>query len=100
MIGATRTWAALALGCFERSPPPDERFFELGPNHHLGKPVSQIVNQTAPNIKRARRGDGTLRKPDPFAKKDGSMTIHSGGDPQAVDHLRIMPGWNYIVRLR
>jgi hypothetical protein len=61
MMGATRTWAALALGCFERSPSPDERFFELGPNHHLGKPVSQIVNQTAPNIKRARRGDGTLR---------------------------------------
>ena len=31
--------------------------------------------------------------------KDGSMTIHFGGDPQAVNHLRIMPGWNYIVRL-
>ena len=27
------------------------------------------------------------------------MTIHFDGDPQAVDHLRIMPGWNYIVRL-
>jgi hypothetical protein len=31
--------------------------------------------------------------------KDGSMTIHFGGDPQAVNYLRIMPGWNYIVRL-
>jgi hypothetical protein len=31
--------------------------------------------------------------------KDGSMTIHFGGDPAASNYLRIMPGWNYIVRL-
>jgi hypothetical protein len=31
--------------------------------------------------------------------EDGSMTIHFGGDPNAVNYLRIMPGWNYIVRL-
>ena len=30
---------------------------------------------------------------------DGSMTIHFGGDPTSVNYLRIMPGWNYIVRL-
>lgn len=35
------------------------------------------------------------------AKKnaDGSTTIHFGGDPKAANHLRIMPGWNYIARL-
>ena len=27
------------------------------------------------------------------------MTIHFGGDPTAVNYLRTMPGWNYIVRL-
>jgi hypothetical protein len=31
--------------------------------------------------------------------EDGSMTIHFGGDPNAVNYLRIMEGWNYIVRL-
>lgn len=31
--------------------------------------------------------------------RDGSMTIHFGGDPKADNYLRIMPGWNYIVRL-
>jgi hypothetical protein len=31
--------------------------------------------------------------------KDGSMTIHFGGDPTAANYLRTMPGWNYIVRL-
>jgi hypothetical protein len=31
--------------------------------------------------------------------KDGSMTIHFGGDPKAANYLRTMPGWNYIVRL-
>jgi hypothetical protein len=35
------------------------------------------------------------------AKKsdDGSTTIHFGGDPKASNYLRIMPGWNYMVRL-
>jgi len=31
--------------------------------------------------------------------KDGSITIHFGGDPTAVNYLPIMEGWNYIARL-
>lgn len=31
--------------------------------------------------------------------KDGSITIHFGGDPKADNFLPIMEGWNYIVRL-
>lgn len=34
-------------------------------------------------------------KPD----ADGGYTVHFGGDPKAANYLRIMPGWNYIVRL-
>ncbi len=30
---------------------------------------------------------------------DGKVTIHFGGDPAASNYLRIMPGWNYTVRL-
>jgi len=30
---------------------------------------------------------------------DGSYTIRFGGDPAAPNYLRIMPGWNYIVRM-
>ena len=30
---------------------------------------------------------------------DGSYTILFGGDPKAPNYLRIMPGWNYIVRM-
>jgi hypothetical protein len=35
------------------------------------------------------------------AKKnaDGATTIHFGGDSKASNYLRIMPGWNYMVRL-
>lgn len=35
------------------------------------------------------------------AKKDadGQITIRFGGDPGAENYLRIMPGWNYTVRL-
>jgi len=31
--------------------------------------------------------------------KDGSTTIHFGGDPKQPNFLPIVPGWNYIVRL-
>jgi hypothetical protein len=31
--------------------------------------------------------------------EDGTVTIHFGGDPAADNYLRIMPGWNYAVRL-
>jgi len=31
--------------------------------------------------------------------KDGSVTIHFGGDPKADNFLPITDGWNYIVRL-
>ena len=30
---------------------------------------------------------------------DGTTTIHFGGDATASNYLRIMPGWNYTVRL-
>jgi hypothetical protein len=33
------------------------------------------------------------------AEADGTVTIHFGGDPAAANYLRIMPGWNYTVRL-
>ncbi len=31
--------------------------------------------------------------------KDGSTTIHFGGDPKAENYIPIVPGWQYIVRL-
>jgi hypothetical protein len=31
--------------------------------------------------------------------KDGSFTVHFGGDPNAPNFLHIMEGWNYTVRL-
>jgi hypothetical protein len=31
--------------------------------------------------------------------KDGSVTIHFGGDPKQSNYLPIMEGWNYAVRL-
>jgi len=31
--------------------------------------------------------------------KDGSMTVHFGGDPKQPNFLPIMGGWNYLVRL-
>ena len=31
--------------------------------------------------------------------KDGSVTIHFGGDPKQTNYLPIMDGWNYTVRL-
>ncbi|MFV8816928.1 DUF1214 domain-containing protein [Haliea sp. E17] len=33
------------------------------------------------------------------ANRDGSITIHFGGDPKQPNYLPITEGWNYIVRL-
>jgi hypothetical protein len=30
--------------------------------------------------------------------KDGSFTIHFGGDPKSVNYIHIMEGWNYLIR--
>jgi hypothetical protein len=30
--------------------------------------------------------------------KDGSFTVHFGGDPKSVNYLHITDGWNYVVR--
>ena len=31
--------------------------------------------------------------------KDGSITVHFGGDPKSVNYLHLTDGWNYTVRL-
>jgi hypothetical protein len=31
--------------------------------------------------------------------EDGSFTIHFGGNPESVNYLPIMDGWNYVVRM-
>ena len=31
--------------------------------------------------------------------KDGSFTVHFGGDPKSLNYLYIMEGWNYAVRM-
>ncbi|OUT60868.1 MAG: hypothetical protein CBB71_06240 [Rhodopirellula sp. TMED11] len=31
--------------------------------------------------------------------RDGTVTIHFGGDPSNSNYLPIIPGWNYIVRM-
>ena len=33
------------------------------------------------------------------ANKDGSVTIHFGGDPSQANFLPIMPSWNYMLRI-
>lgn len=39
--------------------------------------------------------NGVTGKRDP----DGTVTVRFGGDPGAPNYLRIMPGWNYAIRL-
>jgi hypothetical protein len=41
----------------------------------------------------------TLNNVTAKKNKDGSVTIHFGGDPKADNFLPITEGWNYIVRL-
>jgi len=41
----------------------------------------------------------TLNNVTAKAEKDGSVTIHFGGDESADNFLPITPGWNYLLRL-
>jgi hypothetical protein len=41
----------------------------------------------------------TLNNVTAKKNKDGSVTIHFGGDPKADNFLPVTDGWNYIVRL-
>lgn len=66
-------------------------------------PVDGFVSVTVYNSK------GFLEKNDLDAysinnvtatkNRDGSVTIHFGGDPSNPNYLPITPGWNYIVRM-
>jgi len=47
-----------------------------------------------PNKYNAYSLNNLTAKPD----KDGSFTIHFGGDPSSVNYLPITEGWNYTVR--
>ena len=35
----------------------------------------------------------------PDRNDDGTVTIHFGGDPDQPNHLPIVPGWNYTIRV-
>ena len=47
------------------------------------------------NVRNAYTVNNVTAKPS----RDGSVTIHFGGDVTAPNNLAIMPGWNYTVRL-
>ena len=47
------------------------------------------------NAKNAYTFNNITAKPN----ADGSVTIHFGGDENALNYLPIMPGWNYTVRM-
>ena len=45
-----------------------------------------------------KKSPGSGRRYHP-PNADGSVTIHFGGDENALNYLPIMPGWNYTVRM-
>ncbi len=47
-----------------------------------------------PNDLNAYSFNGETAEPN----NDGTVTIHFGGDPEAINYLPITDGWNYIVR--
>jgi hypothetical protein len=48
-----------------------------------------------PNAENAYSVNSLVATPN----KDGSFTIHFGGDPKSANHLPISEGWNYTMRL-
>ncbi|QMW21504.1 DUF1214 domain-containing protein [Sandaracinobacteroides saxicola] len=69
----------------------------------VGKvPVDAFWSVTVYNAKGFYEGPETaisLNNVSARQNEDGTTTIRFGGDPRAPNALRIMPGWNYTVRL-
>ena len=96
------------------NPPEGAMYDNVVPEQNDGKtpyvlkitekvPVDGFVSVTVYNK------DGFMEKNDLDAysinnvtaekNKDGSVTIHFGGDPSQPNYLPITPGWNYAVRM-
>ncbi|TWU27969.1 DUF1214 domain-containing protein [Novipirellula artificiosorum] len=44
-------------------------------------------------------GRNSLNQSSAKPNKDGSYTIHFGGDPESINYLPITEGWNYVIRM-
>ncbi len=65
-------------------------------------PVDAFWSVTVYNAKgfyEAPESQASINSVTAKRRPDGTALIHMGGDPKADNYLRIMPGWNYVLRL-
>jgi len=104
-LGAAYGWGG--------NPAKDATYFNVVPEKNDGKTPYTLTVKDVPvdafwSIS-LYNGEGYFVKNDYNAysinnitgvkEKDGSITIHFGGDPKQPNYLPIMDGWNYIIRL-
>jgi hypothetical protein len=105
MLGAAYGWGGL--------PAKDATYDTVTPNQNDGKtpmvltvkdvPVDAFWSVSLYNkdgyFEKNPSGVYVINDRNSTADSDGSITIHFGGDSDQPNHLYIMDGWNYIVRL-
>jgi hypothetical protein len=105
LIGAAIGWGGLPL--------KDAKYLNIVPKMNDGKTPYTLTVKDVPvdafwSISLYNgKGFYVKNKYDAYAlnnvtakkSRDGSYTIHFGGDPKQPNYLPIMDGWNYIVRL-
>ncbi len=105
LLGAAVGWGA--------NPPKDAKYINVYPKQNDGKTAYTLTAKDVPvdgfwSIS-LYNGKGyfvqnqynaySINNVTAKKAKDGSITIHFGGDPKQPNFLPIMDGWNYIVRL-
>ena len=105
LLGAATGWAG--------NPAKDASYFSVTPEQNDGKTAYTLTVKDVPvdgfwSIS-LYNGKGFFQQNSSNAysinnvtgkkARDGSITIHFGGDPKQPNYLPIMDGWNYLIRL-
>lgn len=105
LLGAAYGWGG--------NPPKDAMYINVVPELNDGKTQYQLTAKDVPvdgfwsisvynkdgYFEKNQYGAYSINNVSAIKNKDGSITIHFGGDPTQINYLPITEGWNYIVRL-
>jgi hypothetical protein len=105
LLGAAFGWGG--------NPQKDAMYINVAPEQNDGKTPYQVTVKDVPvdgfwsvsvynkegYFEKNTHNSYTVNNTSAVKNRDGSITVHFGGDPKQANFIPITEGWNYIVRL-